>query len=59
MYIKKSAGPSIVPCGTPAVTGFGVEVELLMEVTAVRDDKYDVNQFRTEVENIKNVENII
>ena len=51
MYIKKSRAPSILPCGTPTVTGFGVEVELLMKVTAVRDDKYNVNQFRTEVEN--------
>ena len=51
MYIKKSRGRSILPCGTPTVTGFGVEVELLMKVTAVRNDKYDANQFRTEVEN--------
>ena len=51
MYIKKRRGLSILPCGTPTVTVFGVEIELLMKVTAVHDGKYDVNQFRTEVEN--------
>ena len=42
------------PCGTPTVTGFGSEDMLLIDVTAVRDDKYERNhglKLTTEVEN--------
>ncbi len=40
----------MLPCGTPTVTGFGFEVELLIDVTAARDDKYDRNQLTTGLE---------
>ena len=39
MNIKNSRGPRILPCGTPTVTGFGVDVMLLIDVTTVREDK--------------------
>ena len=47
MYSKKSSDPNMLPCGTPTVTGFGFDVELLIDVTAARDDKYDRNQLTT------------
>jgi hypothetical protein len=40
MNIKNSRGARrILPCGTPTVTGFGVDVKLLIDVTTVREDK--------------------
>jgi phosphorylcholine metabolism protein LicD len=48
MYIKESRGSSILPCDTPTVTGCRSDVELLIDVSDVRDDKYDVNQLTTE-----------
>jgi hypothetical protein len=37
--IKKSNGPNMLPCGTPTVTGLALNVELLIDVTTVRDGK--------------------
>ena len=39
MNIRNSRGPRMLPCGTPTVTGFGVDVKLLIDVTTVREDK--------------------
>jgi hypothetical protein len=39
MNIKKSNRPNMLPCGTPTVTGLALDVELLIDVTTVRDDK--------------------
>jgi hypothetical protein len=40
----------MLPCGTVTVTGLALNVALLIEVTTVRDDKYDVNQLMTDFE---------
>ena len=39
MNIRNSRGTRILPYSTPMVTGFGVDVMLLIDVTTVRDDK--------------------
>ena len=51
MYNKNKSGLNMLPCSTLTVTGFGSEDMLLIDVTAVRDDKYERNQLTTEVEN--------
>jgi hypothetical protein len=39
MNIRNSRDPRILPCGAPTVTGFGVDVKLLIDVMTVREDK--------------------
>ena len=51
MNIRNSRGPSGPPSGTPTVAGFAVDVMLLIDVTTIREDKQNVNQFITGAEN--------